>query len=204
MTVQRLSAQSVKVQLSADELRLFLPETDAGNESPQMLRLISFMLAKAEAASGIAFSELPVTVELLTAPQGGLAAYFTVQVPPGAVPGGGQLRAVRIAARFSGDDALYRCCRQLAQHSSELQASALYRFREGYVLVLKLKHSHTGSLHHILMEFGRPFRLSLLNRARLAEYGTCLSEQDAVAAVCKSQSPRSSRTASAGDAEPSR
>ena len=63
MTVNRLSAQSVKVQLTADELTVFLYDPAQPPDSPQMLRLISFMLAKAELASGIPFSSLPVTVE---------------------------------------------------------------------------------------------------------------------------------------------
>lgn len=204
MTVQRLSAQSVKVQLSADELRLFLPDTESGSESPQMMRLISFMLTKAETASGIPFSALPVTVELLTAPQGGLIAYFTAQALPGADSRSGQPRSERIAARFGSDEELSRCCMLLARRRSALLSSALYRFRSGYILLLKIKRSHADGLHHMLYEYGRPFRLSVLNRARLAEFGTCLCEKDAVAAVCSGQTPRSSRTASAGDSAPSR
>ncbi|MBR4199740.1 MAG: adaptor protein MecA [Oscillospiraceae bacterium] len=179
MTVQRLSAGSVKVQLSADELNVLLPESARTPESPQMLRLISFMLEKAEAASGIPFSSLPVTVELLTAADGSLAAYFTAQMP--AVPQKKhEPKIVRLAARFSADEPLRQCCILLYDEADALRNSMLYRYQQQFVLYLKVKREKSACIRHILAEHGSAYRMSVLNRARLSEYGRCLIEKDAV------------------------
>lgn len=186
MTVHRLSAQSVKIQLSADELKLFFsgPFT-GGTESPQMMRLIAFLLAKAEAETGIPFSALPVTVELLAVPQGGIIAYFTVQREHGQRKG--QTKSTRIAAGFRDRSALFICCMQLSRRKSDILNSMLFRYRTGWILTLKLRRGSAAGLHRLLLEYGEPFRLSAVNRARLAEYGQCLYEKDAVASVCKEQ-----------------
>lgn len=182
MTVQRLSAQSVKVQLSAEELHVFLPEEIRTPDSPQMLRLISFMLAKAELASGIAFSSLPVTVELLIPQEGGLVVYFTVseEQPQKKNPPVRQSGIIRLAAKFTERDALRQCCTLLDKEAASIRSSILFRYKNHWILTLKLKRDHASAIHHILLEHGKPYRLSALNRARLNEYGTCIYEQDAV------------------------
>lgn len=180
MTVQRLSASSVKVQLSAEELNVFLPAPARTPDSPQMLRLISFMLAKAEAASGIPFSALPVTVELLSAEDGSLAAYFTAQREQTPAVKSRQPKIVRLAARFTEAEALRQCCTLLRDQAAFIQNSILYQYRQQWVLFLKVKREKSSAMHHILAEHGSPYRLSVLGRARLSEYGTCVIEKDAV------------------------
>ncbi|MBP0968405.1 MAG: adaptor protein MecA [Oscillospiraceae bacterium] len=181
MTVQRLSAQSVKVQLTADELTVFLYDPDAPPDSPQMMRLISFMLSRAELASGIPLTEMPVTVELLTAADGSLSAYFTVQSEPEKKQK--PPKTVRFAARFSDRSTLKRCCVLLRARQEAILSSKLYEYRRQYVLTVRLKRSGAMQVHHLLLEYGRPFRMSALNRARLAEYGSCIFEQDAVQCI---------------------
>ena len=181
MTVQQLSAQSVKVQLTADELTVFLYDPDAPPDSPQMMRLISFMLSKAELASGIPLTSLPVTVELLTATDGSLSAYFTVQSEP--VPRQKPPKTVYLAARFADRNTLKRCCTLLRAQQEAILSSRLYEYRRQFVLSVKLKRSGAMQVHHLLLEYGRPFRLSPLNRARLSEYGSCIFEQDAVQCI---------------------
>ncbi len=178
MTVQQLSAQSVKVQLTADELTVFLYDPDAPPDSPQVLRLISFMLSKAELATGIPFTAHPVTVELLTARDGSLSAYFTVQSAPAEKPK--QAKTVRLAARFPDRSTLKSCCRLLREKQDAIISSRLYEYRCQFILTLKLRRAGAATVQHLLSEYGRPFRLSPLNRARLSEYGSCLCEQDAV------------------------
>lgn len=176
MTVQQLSAQSVKVQLTADELTVFLYDPDAPPDSPQVLRLISFMLSKAELATGIPFTEHPVTVELLTARDGSLSAYFTLQ----SAPAKKQPKTVRLAARFTDRSTLKSCCRLLREKQDAILSSRLYEYRCQFILTLNLRRAGAVPVQHLLSEYGRPFRLSPLNRARLSEYGSCLCEQDAV------------------------
>ena len=110
MTVQRLSAYSVKVQLSAEELRVFMPDEPRTPDSPQMLRMLSFMLAKAESVSGIAFSALPVTVEVISAQDGSLAVYFSVAEESKLPAPEQHQRVIRIAARFTDSALLRQCC----------------------------------------------------------------------------------------------
>ena len=178
MTVQQLSAQSVKVQLTADELTVFLYDPDAPPDSPQVLRLVSFMLSKAELATGIPFTALPVTVELLTARDGSLSAYFTVQSEP--APKSKPAKTICAAARFPDRSTLKRCCGLLREQQDAIISSRLYEYRRQYVLSLKLKRTGAMPVQHLLSEYGRPFRLSPLNRARLSEYGSCICEQNAL------------------------
>ena len=192
MTVHRLSAQSVKVQLSADELKLFLSEpVFTGASSPRMMRMIALLLAKAEASTGIPFSALPVTVELLALPQGGMAVYFTAQRKPQPTTSAGKARTARIAAQFPGRDTLFACCTQLVRRNREILSSSLYHCGAGWILMLKLPRGSSAGMHRILLEYGAPFRLSAVNRARLSEYGTLVYEKDAVSAVCREPQPRS-------------
>lgn len=193
MTVQRLSAGSVKVQLSAEELNVFLPASARTPDSPQMLRLISFMLAKAEAASGIPFSALPVTVELLSAEDGSLAAYFTAQreQPPHPQTDARQPKIIRLAARFTEETPLRQCCALLYDQAASIRNSMLYQYRQQWVLFLKLKRENASVIHHILAEHGSPYRLSVLGRARLSEYGTCMIEKDAIQKLLQNISLRS-------------
>lgn len=191
MTVQRLSAGTVKVQLSAEELDVFLPASARNPDSPQMLRLISFMLAKAEAASGIPFSSLPVTVELLGAEDGSLAAYFTAQREQSPPADTHQPRIIRLAARFAEEQPLRQCCALLYDQATSIRNSMLYRYRQQWVLFLKLKRENASVIHHILAEHGSPYRLSVLGRARLSEYGTCMIEKDAIQKLLQNISLRS-------------
>ena len=180
MTVNRLSAQSAKVQLSPEELRIFLTAPDDHPESPQMLRLISFLLLKAESVTGIPFSALPVTVELLRTQDGGLAAYFTAQTHAAEKSASG---SVRIAARFSDRKTLVQCCKLLRKEQDAVLKSRLHRYRTFLIIELKCSRAHAGAVRHLLLEFGTPFRMSAMNRAKLAEYGDCICETDAVAKI---------------------
>ncbi len=180
MTVERLSESSVKVQISADELRIFLPDEPRTPDSPQMLRMLSFMLEKAEAVSGIAFSALPVTVELLKNQDGGLAVYFSIRENQQQSQRTAKPHIIRLAAQFDEPDMLRQCCILLKQELEHIRSSVLYQYQANWVLTMKLKQARASAIHHILLEYGKPFRLSALNRARLAEYGTLIFEQNAV------------------------
>lgn len=183
MTINQLSAQSVKVQLTADELRMFLPEKEQDTDSPQMLRLISMLLMKAEHYSAIPFSELPVTVELLGAPDGGLVAYFTAQLPQDTAKRGRAKNARKLAAEFSDTGDLRACCVRLCMYNEALSASVLYRYHGCYILILRLKHGKSELPRHLMLEYGRPYRLTGITSARLEEYGRLICGEDAVEAV---------------------
>ncbi len=183
MTVTQLSARSVKVQLTADELQFFLHGETPPADSPQMLRLLAYMLMHAEAASGIRFSELPVTVELIAVSDGGLIAYFTAQISGQTKQHKHPSKTVRLAARFSDYKVLSACCRQLMQEQSHIISSSLHQFDAQWILSLKLNRNGASRAHHLLLEYGKPYRSSALNKARLSEYGKCVYETDAVSAV---------------------
>ena len=183
MTVTQLSARSVKVQLTAEELQFFLTEESPPADSPQMLHLLSYMLMHAEAGSGIPFSALPVTVELLTVSDGGLIAYFTAQTAQETQHRRHLSKTVRLAACFQDYSALCACCCQLRQERKPILNSSLYRYGSQWILSLKLQRGSAAKAHHLLLEYGRPFRSSALNKAKLAEFGECICEQDAIDAV---------------------
>lgn len=191
MTVHRLSPRSVKVLISAEELHTFFSEPVTAPDSPQMMRLLALMLAHAEHTSGIPFSALPVTVELLSAQDGSLAAYFTAQSPqPETKHRSRRSGSLRLAAKFHEHTVLAQCCSQLRQHPESIRQSELYQYAGEYVLTLRLDRKNAKSVHHILLEYGTPFRLSAMNRARLSEYGICLCAENAVAETAGEESPQ--------------
>ncbi len=182
MTIQRLSAESVKIQLSAEELKPVMTAQEGGADSPQMLRLISALLRKAEEMFAIPFSENPVTVELFAAPEGGLVIYLTAQHPDlqGDHPQP-QSGSLRISACFRERDHLRRCCTHLLRQSSGITQSILYRYAGSHVLYLRVRRGIAPRVKHILTEFGLLFPLSAVNRARLTEFGKIILPQNAVA-----------------------
>lgn len=164
MTIHQLSPICVKVQVTAEEARCCTaPEG--------ITRLIYQMLLRAEEISRIPLSALPVSVELLAMPEGGMTAYFTV------IHRGNRTRWR--AARFSDYGALKACCRQLTAFRGEIRKSTLHRYHGEWVLSLQASQD-AAAPRHLLLEYGRPYRLSGLNRARLCELGDCLHEANAI------------------------
>jgi hypothetical protein len=167
MTVHQLSAACVKVQVTAEEYQVYAAREEG------MLRLIAQMLSQAERISRIPFSRMPVTAELRSMPDGGLSAYFSVQtVRP--------QRTHWLAARFPAVCDAAQCCRQLLPLNGEIMQSMLYQDTAGCVLTLKAPRTGSAAVRHILLEYGRPFRLTQIARARLNEYGTVLHAEHAV------------------------
>ena len=187
MTVTRLSACAVKVQLTAEELHRLLPEDVTSADSQQVLRLLSILLVHAEACSGIRFSALPVTVELLAGSDNSLTVYFTAKLPKPKR----KAKTIRLAARFSEYDVLSACCRQLIRSEARFSNSELYRCGSHWILTLKLNREYAQQVHHILLEYGKPYRSSTINKARLAEYGNCIHSEDAIRSILREGQRRS-------------
>lgn len=167
MTIHQLSADCVKVQVTAEEYTLYR------NTQQGMLSLLARMLSEAERISRIPFSQLPVTAELLAMPDGGISAYFSAESKR-------KPRTQWLAARFPAMENAAECCRQLVPHRGGILHSMLYRERSGYVLLVKVPRGESGAVRHILMEYGRIFRLTQIARARLNEYGRLLHGAEAV------------------------
>ena len=183
MTMEQLSAQTVKIQLSLTELKVFLHDSqDISPNSPQMLRLISFLLAKSELYCEIPFSEGQVTVELLSASDGGLIFYFTCcpNIPKQQKKNS---HAVRYLSMFPLYADLQECCKQLLKHEIQCANSRLYQCKSGWVLLVHPNGKKNTVCQHLLAEYGTPLPDSPLLRARLEEYGRCLYEKNAAAAI---------------------
>ena len=170
MTIHQLSAACVKVQVTAEEYN-----THAGSRQG-MLCLIARMLSEAERISRIPFTRLPVAAELLAMPDGGISAYFSVRRSP---------RTCWLAARFPDAGTVRVCCRLIAPHLPQILHSMLYRGRAGYVLTLKMPRASSAAVRHILGEYGTPFRLTQITRARLTEYAVLLHAEQAVQNVIR-------------------
>lgn len=168
MTVHQLSAACVKVQVTAEEYQVYAARKEG------MLRLTAQMLSAAERISRIPFSQMPVTAELFSMTDGGLSAYFSVHAAPQ------RMRTHWLAARFPSVSDAARCCRQLLPLNGEIMQSVLYGEGGGCVLTLKAPRTGAPALRHILLEYGRPFRLTQIQRARLNEYGTVIHAENAV------------------------
>ena len=174
MTVQQLSDRSVKVYISAEELRTVLSEGRAADKK-RMLRLALFLMSQAEAVSRIPFSASSVAVELLTDTTGGLTAYFSAiqQKAPSE-------QVLHLSAVFPDIGTARECCRRLSEHPEQIGQSRAYLYRGQWILVLKLHRSTAAQPYHLLLEYGRPCAMTLLNRARLSEYGRCVCRRHAV------------------------
>lgn len=183
MTLEQLSAQTVKIQLSLTELKVFLHDTqDMDPNSPQMLRLISFLLAKSELYCEIPFSEGQVTVELLSASDGGLIFYFTC-CQENQKQQKKTNNTVWIASVFSAYEELHECCRQLQMQNIRQADSRLYQMPQRYVLLLHPSGKTAVICHHLLAEYGTTIPYSGLLRAKLEEHGKCLYEKNAVSKI---------------------
>ena len=176
MTIQQLSARSVKVHIHAEELRtLMISGSDP--ESMQILDLIGLMLTQAEAFSRIPFSVSTVSVEILTDSAGGLTAYFSLERQAETVP---RTSTLHLSAAFPDKQTIRACCRRFSGDKHPILGSTAYQYKDCWILILKLMRSDAAQPYHLLLEYGRPFRLTPLNRARLSEYGKCLFRRNAV------------------------
>lgn len=182
MTIQQLSAQAVRVQLTAQELHRYVSKKPPAADAPGWLPLIAWLLRQAEAASGIPFSGNAVAVELIPDAHGGITVYFSLHRSTRQMPGSPG-RSVRLAARFPDLRTLSACCRRLAEESAVIAGSRLYRCQGEYILMLRMLRTGAAMPHHLLLEYGAPFRLSAMNRARLSEHGECIYDRDAVQSV---------------------
>ncbi len=182
MTIQRLNAQSVKVQLRPDEAAKFLAASDTkpSDDSARMLSLIACLLEQAESVSGIPFSRTGVTVELMTPNSGGLIVYFTAQ---------STAKRHRIAAYFPDSASLCACCRQLIRQSGILRAS-LYRYRANDVLLLRLKAAQADGVRHLLLEYASNLCLQTRSIARIEEYGRCIFPDHAIIRIVRNGTDR--------------
>ena len=135
MTMEQLSASTVKIQIEQEELPLLLPRDDTKDSAASLQRMLLFLLTRAESFSGIPFCSSKVTAELLSTPEGGAIVYLTakgIRRPNAAV------RAYsRIGAVFADAQTLRVCCNALLPCLAEETRSSLYRVKHGTLLVLE-------------------------------------------------------------------
>ncbi len=174
MTIQQLSAQTVKVQISQDELHQMLGADAPQQDSGRFLSMIAVMLTQAELVSRIPFSAHPVTAEMLKGPEGGLTVYFSL-TPQKQHAG---KKTASFAALFPDEQAAAKCCKRLMSEQSVIIQSSCHLLDHAWILSVKAVRTGASCLRHILLEYGQPFRMSRMNRARLSEYGTpvCINQ----------------------------
>lgn len=187
MTLEQLSASTVKIQLSETEVSVFLQ--DAQNydpNSPQMLRLMSFLLAKAELFCEIPFSKGQVSVEMLNADDGGMIVYFSAVAEKQNAPFT-QCKTTSLTGMFGSYTDLVDYCRQILHRKIKLSGSILYQIGSDYLLLMQFRGKQDDAALHLLLEFGNSVDTTPLLRARLAEYGVCLIDKNAVRRIAATQ-----------------
>ena len=180
MVIEKLSEQAVKCRISGAELVQL--RRQGGNDLPA---LVVPLLRHAEAVSGIPFSRFPVAVELLAEANGGMAVYFSLCPPRRKAR---NRRTVRLAAVFTDRAALHACAVQLRKNESIILRSEAFLLENSRVLCLKLTRTGASAVHHILLEYGKPYRLSAVSLARLKEHGRCMYAENAVRQLAESAS----------------
>ncbi len=187
MTMEQLSAYTVKIQLAQEELPLLLPQGTYSSDSEPVLQMISFLSARAEAVTGIPFTRQPVTAELMSAADGGLILWLTAidhSKPLPKNPAKSKApKTKRIAAAFSDRIRLQDCCKVLRHSFPQIPASRLYQLKQQWILLLQIHTRNESCCRHILQEYGRAYPNSALRLAQLEEYGICLHAHDAVARI---------------------
>lgn len=181
MTMEQLSAYTVKIQIPPEELQMLIPPEETQQSTEQMQRMLVFLLTRAESFSGIPFRSSKVTVELLPTQEGGAIVYLTAKLP--SAPRCTIQARSRAAAMFADEQTLRRCCAALQCHMEQESSSSLYRVKGGWLLILSRLPANSRIPQHFLQEFGQPCVLSPPAMARLEEYGECVCRQDAIAWV---------------------
>lgn len=179
MTIEQLSADTVKIELSAEELSLPYHNVVSHPADDPMQQLLLFLIQRAEVFSGIPFCSRQVTAELLPTVENGMIVYLTASKPR---PKENHTQA---AAVFADMHTLKACCRALRPYLSPQSHSSLYEAAGGRLLVL----SHLTTAHrapqHLLREYATLLPVTKRNLARLEEYGHCICKHNAIAAILK-------------------
>ena len=175
MVIEKLSDKTAKIRLNQQELDQLRSQLKA--KTVCMQQILTVLMEQAERAIGIPFSQNPVTVELLTDAAGGIALYFSVMSRK---PKRENRRTVRLAAAFPNRTAVSQCCQQLSRNQNLILRSEAYTMEREWILSVKMIRTGAAVLHHILLEYGRPYRLTPVGMARLSENGECQYAENAV------------------------
>ncbi len=176
MTFEQLSADTVKIELLAEELSVLEKAARESAEDP-MQQLLLFLIQRAEVFSGIPFCSRPVTAELLPANANGMVIYLTAQ-PPKHKPNHTQTAAV-----FVDKTTLTACCKALQPYLTPQTQSSLYESAGGTLLVLTHLPQGNRTVQHLLREYATLQPVTKQTLARLEEYGHCLCKRNAVRAI---------------------
>ena len=181
MVIEKLSAQTAKIRLTKQELAHIREEMQT--RTVWLPQVAAVLMQQAETAVGIPFSQNPVAVELLSDTEGGAAVYFSILRQE---PVRGNRRTVRLAARFPDRTSASKCASQLIRNQNLILRSEAYTMNNEWILCLKMIRSGASVLHHALLEYGKPYRLTPVSSSRLLEYGTCQYAENAVRHLAES------------------
>ncbi len=181
MVIEKLSAQTAKIKLTGQELACIREEMQA--ESVWLPKVAAVLMQQAEIAVGIPFSQNPVAVELLSDAEGGAAVYFSILRRE---PVRENRRTVRLAARFPDRASASMCAGQLLRNQNFILRSEAYTLGREWILCVKMIRSGASVLHHVLLEYGKPYRLTPVSLSRLTEHGVCQYADNAVRQLAES------------------
>lgn len=176
MTIEQLSADTVKIELVAEELSMLDRAAREQADDP-MQQLLLFLIQRAEVFSGIPFCSRQVTAELLPTVENGMIVYLTAQQPK---PKANHTQA---AALFADTHALKACCRALQPYLSAQTQSSLYDTAGGKLLVLSHLTPEHRAPQHLLREYATLQPVTKCTLAQLEEYGHCICKGDAIATI---------------------
>ncbi|MDD5947956.1 MAG: adaptor protein MecA [Oscillospiraceae bacterium] len=176
MTMEQLSADTVKIELAAEELSMLDTAAREHADDPTQ-QLLLFLIQRAEVFSGIPFCSRQVTAELLPTVENGMIVYLTAQPPKP------KTNHTRAAAVFADAHTLKDCCRALQPYVSTQTRSSLYDTARGKLLVLSHLMQQHRAAEHLLREYATLQPVTRCTLAQLEEYGHCIFKRDAIAAI---------------------
>ncbi len=178
MTFEQLSADTVKIELLAEELSVFDRAARESTDDP-LQHLLLFLIQRAEGFSGIPFCSRQVTAELLPTGENGMIVYLTAQQQKQ------NAHQRQAAAVFTDEATLRACCKALKPYLTPQTQSSLYETAGGTLLVLTHLPQGNRTVQHLLREYAALQPVTKQTLARLEEYGHCIRKRGAIAAILR-------------------
>lgn len=182
MTIKQISASTIKVSLSAEELASYhVAFGILDNDEPETRRLFSSLLTEIEAVCGRTLKSERLFVEAFARGDGGCLLYLSVLEESKDDSSDSESGLLLLKADSDQLQSLSLLGIEILNRSTE--ASALYENGDCYCLVLRPKAEESRRLEQFLREFGSVYRGNSLLCAYTVEHCPCLIPKEAVKAL---------------------
>ncbi len=184
MTIQQISASTVKIRLSAGELAAYqVTFSMLGNASPETLAMLAVLISRAEAESTVSLRDSRIFVEAFACEDGSCLLYLSAVPKSAAERSGSRQAADVVLCEFTEAAVLCDCCRRCLHAPVRIRRSACYQQNGVYRLVLRIRQEDRAQAERILGEYGHVLPATSLLLSLTLEHFACLCTGSAVPAL---------------------